>query len=130
MFYDVMYGFGVVGVLVVVVFVSMIWRSISRQNMGFKLASVTNSRLVAHKCGYCSGGVQVLNDGVWGPFTEQQKMLGDCSPYLESRSVNSRNCASCAGKGFLWEDVPNESGYRPPNMGYIEEMRRRVPRWR
>jgi hypothetical protein len=115
-------------VVIVVVLTGVIIRRVAANHIGFSTATVTDARLVSHKCGDCSGGVQVLNDGRWGPFTRGQLALSDDSPYFESLSANSRSCKTCVGKGFLWEDVPVNHGYRPPNMGYIEGTRRLI-RW-
>lgn len=121
-----LWGVVIVAVVIVMILVKMIHRRVIVNHVGFSTATVTDARLVSHKCKDCSGGAQVLNDGRWGPFTRSQ--LSDDSPYFESLSANARSCKTCLGKGFLWEDVPVNHGYRPPNMGHIEGTRRLI-RW-
>jgi hypothetical protein len=130
MFYAVMLVLIASAAGVVLFFGYMIRRSFIRGRIGLQQASITDSSLKSHKCDFCSGGVQVLNDDGWGPFTPAQLSVSDASPFIESRSGNTRPCKQCNGKGFLWEDIPsvggplNARGYTTPNVGHIEYQRK------
>jgi hypothetical protein len=132
MFYTVMLVLIASASVVAALLGYMIRRSFIRGRIGFQQASITDSGLKSHKCEYCSGGVQVLNDDGWGPFTPAQLSVSDASPFIESRSGNTRPCTKCLGKGFLWEDIPsvggplNARGYMTPNTGHIEHQRKLI----
>jgi hypothetical protein len=132
MFDAVMFTLTTIASVIVVIGIDAVRRSITRGQMGLSTAVMSDYTVKQHNCTQCSGGIQTLNDVLvneqlvsqWGPFTPAQLSVSTASPYLESSSANTRRCLACAGKSFLWEDVPIDHGYKPPNMGHIEELRK------
>jgi hypothetical protein len=124
-FWQVVGAFLMADAICISILLYMIRRSVRQGTMGYSYGVITNSYVKPRKCTDCTGGVQVLNEDGWGPFTEAQKMLTDESLYLESRSTNVRGCTTCTGRGFTSQDIPNNP-YLPPNMGYLEHQRKRL----